>query len=231
MRYGIEGAALFALASLSGCAFQTMEPAHRLGAGEVVLQAALDGPGFLYIPRLSLQGTIGVGDVGDVGAHIGTSIVMANAGVSGRWYAARRFALSLQSDAQLSIPEDSFFVDGRAGVITNTFRAGRVLATDDDLFYGGFQTMLLLPIGVDGNNDFSLNNSPGVGAGGYVGLGWDTQYDVDFQMEFSASPVLYFQDEGQYVVSPAPFVQLGFAVQWRPEKDPAPSPVPTEKVL
>lgn len=214
----------------SGCSFATMTPAHRLDAGDVVVQGALDEPGFLYIPRLSGQVSFGTGGA-DLGVHAGTSLLTLNAGATARVYLGNT-ALSLQADGVITTFQETLFSSGtRFGILNLTPRFGRLLREGESIYYGG-QIHGILPFNIDDGAD--LPSGPGFALGGYVGYAWDSPGNLDVQIELSAAPLgvfpdVYTVDGVGYGVGLTPIVQLGFGVQYRREKGTAPArPTPKD---
>lgn len=221
---------------LTGCAFTTMDPAHKLAAGEVVAQGALDEPGFLYIPRVSGAVTYGIAGKADIGAHVGTTIANVNGGASLRYYAARRWFVGVQGDILATTFEDDLLSSGSRFAITSvTSRFGRLLVDEKEHFYGGVQLQALLPLTVENDTQVDLTNEPGFTAGAYLGLAWDTPSSWDWQLEATGSPIGLFRGlEGSdpsdpYTLTPVPLVQLGLGLQYRAEKEKAPSPRPSDE--
>ncbi len=81
----------------AGCASTTMRTARQLEPGDVVLSGSAEEFGAFLIPRVSVQGIYGFG-LGDVSAHVGTSVFLYNAGVGSRFYLGERWNLGLQLD-------------------------------------------------------------------------------------------------------------------------------------
>lgn len=219
-------ACLLLVVLTSGCSFATMTPAHKLDKGQVVVQGALDEPGFLYIPRLSGQATFGTGGA-DLGVHVGTTLLTANAGVTARAYLGNT-ALTLQADGIITTFDESLFSSSgtRFGTVTLTPRVGRLLNEGESVYYGA-QLHGILPFNTD---DGDLPSGPGFAAGGYLGYAWDSPGNVDLQVELSAAPIgifpEVFSDDRGYGIGVTPIVQLGFAVQYRREKHPPVRPTP-----
>lgn len=207
---------------LSGCAFTTVSPARSLERGELVVQGAIDEPGTLIIPRLSGAVTYGFG-AGDVGVHLGTSVVNVNVGATARVYTSKNSVLSLQADGFITPAEVNLFDSGqRYGALSVTPRFGRLL-TRGEWFYYGFELIGILPFNVAASWD--LPSNPGLAAGGYLGAAFDLDGPVDLQLELSAAPVgLFSFNEGQYEVTPTPIAQIGLAVQYRPRDKERPKP-------
>lgn len=212
------------LALLTGCSFTTMSPAHKLARGEVVVQGGFDEPGFLYIPRLSGAMTFGTGGA-DFGFHVGTTAATVNAGGTARAYLGD-WALSLQGDMAVTTFQDSLFSGNqRFGFITANPRFGRILSSDRQHLYGGFQLVGLVPYNVD--QSFDLPSRPGVAAGAYIGFAWDSPGNVDLQAELSAAPIgvfpgVYTEDD-TYGFGVVPIAQFGVSVQYRKERDRKPA--------
>ncbi len=225
---------LAAALTLTGCAFTTMDPAHRLDAGEVVAQGAIDEPGAIYIPRVSGAVTYGIGGKGDIGAHLGTTLFNVNGGASLRYYAGERWYLGMQGDVLATTFEDTLLSSGSRFVIASvTPRFGRLLVEDSEHFYGGVQAQALLPLTVDNDTDVNLTNEPGFAVGGYLGLAYDTPGNFDYQVELTGSPIGLFRGiedstPDAYTFTPVPIVQIGFAVQYRAEDEKQPRPRPSE---
>ena len=81
-----------------GCASSTMRTARQLEAGDVVLSGSLDELGTLYIPRANVQAMYGLGGVGDVSVHGGSSGYFFNGGLGGRYYISSGMTLEVQAD-------------------------------------------------------------------------------------------------------------------------------------
>lgn len=90
---------LFALFCLSACATQRMQPVKQLKHLDIAADAAVDLPGSFYIPRISLQGTLGLLDAMDISANASTSLLRSSGGLGLRYYATSWFTLSLQTTA------------------------------------------------------------------------------------------------------------------------------------
>jgi hypothetical protein len=219
-----------AVAGASGCSYTTMTPAHRLEANDVVVSGHADVPGFLYLPRLSVQGVYGVGGVGDISAHAGTSLLNFNAGVGARAYLTKWLNLELQGDFMSSLP---FFGDGGlidevvAGHIAITPRLTTALRDEDDFLYGGVQAagFFIHTRTGEQSREYEFN---GVNLGGLVGLEF-LFGNFAFQTELTFSPVS-FTAEAPIAIAFAPpqdpetgedlatvpfFFQAGVGLQYR----------------
>ena len=212
----------------AGCAFTTMNPAHKLEKGELVVQGGVDAPGVLYIPRLSGALSYGTGG-GDIGAHVGTTVFYVNAGATGLFYLVdrERWALSLQSDFTITSTELSLFTASeRFGFVTLNPRLGTVLGSNKEHLYGGFQFLGILPFNISDGAD--LPSGPGFAPGGYIGWADDTRGNIDYQIELSASPIGIFpglnEDSEAYSLTMTPIFQIGFSFQYRQEQNTVPSP-------
>lgn len=214
---------------LAGCSFSTIAPAHKLDSGEIVVQGAIDEPGFLFIPRLSAAVTYGLGGAGDIGAHAGTTGFTVNGGATARLYTGKHSALSVQGDIFSTTFEEDLFTSGtRLGIVTLTPRFGRVLSDRHQQFYGGAQGVALLPFRVEGPANAYFPSSQVLGVGAYLGYAFDSEGDWDIQLEVSGAPFGLLLDGESVLPTPLPIAQLGLAVQHRKERGDKPAPSPTE---
>jgi hypothetical protein len=217
---------LLALVS-TGCSFTTMQTSRQLEQGEVVYSGALDLPGTLYIPRASAQAIYGFG-AGDIGAHLGTSLLLVNTGISGRAYLTPWLTAGLQSDFML-FTSNSIFENDRFGLLTLSPRL-TTATIEGDLFYGGVQSNLIF--GADSRSGLEF-------AFGFVGLIGGLEYvitdTVALQVELTVSP-LYFDrtarlnsDLGDLGFA----FQMGLGINWstgRGATPPPTQPTPTPQV-
>lgn len=83
-----------------------MTPAQQIEPETTVLSASLDEPGFLYVPRLNVQLTQGLGG-GDLTANASVpSLIGFGAGLTGRYYLTDRLTGKLQFQAG-GLPEQA----------------------------------------------------------------------------------------------------------------------------
>lgn len=171
----------------AGCAFTQMETARQLDGGEAVVSGSLDWPGVGPVPRVSVNGMYGLGDVGDLSAHVGTTVFSGNAGIGGRFYLSDRLNLSLQADGMtilvdLGIPEVR---QREAAIVTLTPRLTTAVR-DGELFYGGIQANIFN--GVERREGHRRTQFLG-GAMGLVG-GID-HHRMDSQVGFQAELIVF----------------------------------------
>ncbi len=163
----------------AGCASTTMRTARQLEPGDVVLSGSLDELGTLYIPRVNAQAIYGFG-AGDVSAHVGTSLLLYNLGVGGRFYLGEDWNLGLQYDANGFQDLDLF---GSTTGLTVLHSGSVTLLSSvsrDTGFYGGLYS------GVHGLTQDEATEFAGVNVGGTVGLdalignNWGVQLEARF---------------------------------------------------
>ncbi len=178
---------------VSGCSSTTMRTARQLEAGDLVASGGLDGPGFLYVPRLSGQVMYGLG-AGDVSVHGGTTVVTFNAGLGARAYLGERWTAGLQLDANGVLPTVSNELDF-GGLYSGNLQLTNS-ARGKFGFYGG-------PHIAVHTAGFSSNFSPPVINTGLVG-GLDLLIADNFglQIEARASPLYYDIQEGLGFIGP-----------------------------
>ncbi len=174
------------LLCLAGCTFTKLETARQLDASETVYSGSLDFVGFGPIPRAQVNAMRGLGDRGDISAHIGTTLVSANAGLGGRLYLGDRFNLSLQTDAMTILIEhpwgpnrfERFLVTGTPRLTT--------AVQDGEFFYGGLQSHVFT--GVQPGQAEFLGLTGGVLAGIDIARSFG-----GFQAELILYPISYFE--------------------------------------
>lgn len=231
MKRVMSAVAMFlAIAGATGCSYTTMTPAHRLEANDVVVSGHADVPGFLYLPRLSVQGVYGVGGAGDISAHAGTSLLSFNAGVGGRAYLTDWLNLELQGDFNSSLP---FFEEGDlidevvAGHIAITPRLTTAVRDEGDFLYGGIQAAGFFIHSRTGDREREYSFL-GINLGGIVGMEF-LFGNVAFQTELTFSPVSFTAeapiaiafappqdpDTGEEMVTVPFFFQAGVGLQYR----------------
>lgn len=174
---------LLALISASwGCAFTRMETARQLESNDILLAGNLDWPGALYLPRAGFYAMYGVGGVGDISVHAGTSLLTFNAGAGTRAYLGEQAILSLQGEFMLPLINDGLFVsDGGLLILTPRVMSS---AMENRIFYAGFQSNIIS--GFDGNN-IELG---GALLGGFGGIDyWDSRTGFGFQAETIVLPL------------------------------------------
>ncbi len=128
----------------TSCAFTTVETARPLDAGEQVVSGSLDWPGFSIVPRANANAMVGIADVADVSAHVGTTPwVTYNFGLGSRLYLGDDVMVGLQADAMHVFADfgGTPQQEGRRWWLTTT---PRVMSTveDDEMWYMGLQTPL-----------------------------------------------------------------------------------------
>lgn len=123
---------------LSGCALTSTETARQLESQEVVLTGSLYYPGFIALPKVSGQATLGFG-AGDVSARVGTAFLMNNVGLGMRLYPSDLINLSLQADLGNVLMD--FHAPGYRRYAMLTPRVSS--STDVRPFYGGIQSNIL----------------------------------------------------------------------------------------
>jgi len=143
---GLGLVVLFVVVALptTGCVQTALLPSRHLAEGETVVAASLDEPGFLYVPRLNLQVTQGLGG-GDLSANVGGTVQTVGGGLAGRYYltdaltaegqvqGVRVFDNSWTAAALLGIqqttdPSDHLYVGGHVGGMRGT----EILADADE---------------------------------------------------------------------------------------------------
>ncbi|MFU8805662.1 MAG: hypothetical protein ACNA8W_17750 [Bradymonadaceae bacterium] len=205
--------ALILVVGLSGCAFTTMQTSRQLDKGETVVSGAIDWPGaFVIIPRMSGQVQYGLG-FGDIGAHVGTALFVANAGATARVYPANWLSASVEADVMMLTIDEAFFGSSSSGSGVLTISPRLLTSTvKEDLFYGGLQSNLLFGFGqnIDGL-EF------GVALIGLVGgLEYIVSNQLALQLELSVSP-FYISPDGAgstLLEEGVPIAQLGLGVNW-----------------
>lgn len=132
------------LLATTGCVQTAMLPAHQLEDGETVAGVSLDEPGFLYVPRLNVQATQGLGG-GDLTANVSGTALAVGGGLSGRYYLTDAVHLEGQLQTanrlefgwvgaglvgvqQAATASDPWYLGGNVGVIGMD---GRDLSTPD----------------------------------------------------------------------------------------------------
>jgi hypothetical protein len=211
---------------LTGCSFTTMQTSRQLDKGEVVYSGALDLPGFLYIPRASAQAMYGFG-TGDIGAHLGTSLVLFNGGVSGRAYVTPWLTAGLQSDFMLFPGLDFFNGPGGDGDFSGLLTLSPRLTTatiEGDLLYGGLQSNLIFATSPGYALEFT-----GVFVGLIGGLEYVITDKVAIQAELTVSP-LYVDTSGANFIfdQGGGFAfQMGLGVNWGTGRGATPPPTRT----
>ncbi|PSQ96820.1 MAG: hypothetical protein BRD55_05980 [Bacteroidetes bacterium SW_9_63_38] len=127
------GTGLVVALLMGGCVQTALLPSGQLDGGETVVSANLDEPGFLYIPRLNLQVTQGLGG-GDLTGNVAGTLGMVGGGLAGRYYLTdavnvegqvqvqsvclseeTRQATVLLGGQQTTRPDDHLYLGGHAG--------------------------------------------------------------------------------------------------------------------
>lgn len=221
---------LLALVS-TGCSFTTMQTSRQLDKGEIVYSGALDLPGFFYIPRASAQAMYGFG-AGDISAHVGTSLFLVNAGISGRAYLTPWLTAGLQSDFMVFSIGDSLgglrSEQNAFGFLTLSPRL-TTATIEGDLFYGGLQSNLIFDAGSEAGLEFTA---------AFVGMIGGLEYVITdtlaFQIELTVSP-FYFDSSGvnSFFNEGGFAFQMGLGINWGTGRAPTPpptQPTPTPQV-
>lgn len=200
-----------ALLVLSGCSLTTMQTSRQLEKGQLLGSAGLDAPGSaLIIPRASASVMYGFGG-GDVGAHIGTAWLTANAGASVRGYLGPHLIGALQSDVLVGANSsysawgtiDPLGIEGDAILILSP---RLITATSDTMrAYGGGQSNILF--GIAGANEAVTYENAIFG----LILGWEEPVSdrANLQVEGTLTPAAL----GDF--ADGPLWQIGFAFNWR----------------
>lgn len=190
---GICGVALY----VSGCAGSTMRTARQLEAGDIVLSGGVDEPGSTFIPRVSGQVMYGIG-IGDLSAHLGTSLFAYNAGLGGRFYLGDAWTLALQTEAYTDVYLGPLWNGSMQ--LTTSVRKRRGL-------YGGVHALGLgslarreasnidLHVGLVGGGDLLLDDNMGM------------------QIEARLSPMIINQDGVGSAFQTSGYTEGGFVMQ------------------
>lgn len=100
-------ALLGACLCLSACSTTRMQSPKQHRHLEVSGSFALDAPGEFIIPRVDAQATLGLFDIMDVSAHVGTALWSVNAGIGGRFYPTDWIMLGGQLEYKQMLVETS----------------------------------------------------------------------------------------------------------------------------
>lgn len=193
---------LWAVTSM-GCALQTTRTARQLEQGDVVLSGSLDEAGTLFIPRINVQAMYGLGDKGDVSAHLGSSGLLHNAGVGARAYLGPKWMLGAQANLMLLHEVDLYASNDLSIFYNGSFRLSTA-ATKKNAFYGGFQVDLYarqFESFDSGIEDFWING------GGVVGFDLLDHGGLGYQLEGKFTPLFFNTIDG---VAMFPFMGNGF---------------------
>lgn len=212
MRKRVGYVLVFLAVMLSGCAFSKMETAHQLEGGDILMSGTLDWPGMLYIPRANLNFMYGLGGVGDISAHVGTTMFTANAGLGGRVYLGDRLNLSLQGDAMYVIFDfDLGGSDRTAALLTATPRL-TTTAGDGRFVYGGIQSNIIVGYESTPADGMSLEGLA-ILAGGLVGIDFFAeQTGLGVQTELIITPLLIGENGFEISTGPEAILLGQFSV-------------------
>ena len=217
----------------AACSTTRMQSPHQHEHLEVTASAALDLPGYFFIPRFDLQGTLGLFDIMDVSAHAGTALfVDYTAGLGVRFYPASWVTLGGAIDYSRDIYDDfdpnqsigqTFdIVNGNTNLVFITSRAAFNYNADRFILSGGPQAMLMAGTDYTYNARTDLYEEDGVAASaGALGAFITTEFDLGkagaIQTELSLWPA--WIDTG-FGAPPSPFnaanrsAQLGIAYNY-----------------
>ena len=166
---------------ISGCAFTQMETAHQLDSGDYAISGSLAWPAALFLPRASVNAIYGLGGVGDISAHAGTSLLTANIGLGGRVYLTDWLTVSLQGDVMTLLIDEN--VDFEYALVSLTPRL-TTAASADNFVYGGIQANFT-------TFDFGFEQNL-VLAGILGGVDyWSPESGLGGQMEIIFNPIAY----------------------------------------
>ena len=183
---------ILSLSGVAGCAFTTMEPPRQLEADEVLYSGSLDVIGYGPIPEATFSVTQGVGDQGDVRAHVGTTIFTANVGVGGRYYLSDRYTLSLQADAKTLLWDLGVDI-GPGSRFERTFLTATPRITtavkEGEYFYGGLQSNVVTEIRSE------QTELLGAVGGIVIGLNLGDWTGANYQVELIGFPLSYQHNE------------------------------------
>lgn len=201
---------------LSGCALTSTETARQLESQEVVLSGSLYYPGYIALPRVSGQATLGFG-AGDVSARVGTAFLMNNVGLGMRIYPSDLINLSLQADLGNVLMD--FHAPGyrRYAMLTPRISSS---ATDDRPFYGGIQSNILY---FTAENAYYGEETIFAMAGAFGGIDYPiARRNYGVQAELIFSPLHYDGSDGRsepyYAWSEFNFnVEISTSMYWRPQ--------------
>lgn len=210
--------------ALSGCSFGRMQTPHQLKHTEVIVDGAMDLPGAIFIPRLSLQGMVGLYDVMDISAHLGSSLFRTEAGVGMRFYPTSWFTLGLLGNYSYDIlnDNDSFLSNGddKTHISMRLRPTFSWYSRDKGGFYGGPQATLFMLSGVDYDAQSQQFTETGLSPE-LISLGIFFGYAYNFsassvQFEFVAAPAFLDLTYGDALSPPETFpninsVQLGIS--------------------
>ena len=202
---------LLAAVCLSSCALQSTTPVHHLESGEFALSVAVTEPGFVWIPKLSLAATAGIGGVSDVTLGAGTSLVSFSGFGIVRFYTGI-FETSVEANVQGATFEEDLFGADNAYFLVVTPRVGVGLTADQGFNYGLQATYMTVRF----EDDFGF-------AGAYASYAWrlrDTPW-LAFQAEFATSPFVLFAPDDSDLGSDSfvvPFVHLNFGATFWPSR-------------
>lgn len=185
------GALALALSLGAGCSFTTMETARQLESGEAVVGGALDWPGFLYIPRASAYGKVGVGDKADLGLQGAFAFATANLGATARVYPTNWLTMSLQTDAVFVVNDlsgSSGPLDTTRTLLVFTPRISTAV-NGDDFLYGGIQSNVLTGWEYDESGVNTVYQFQGATIGGFAGIETDISPGLSLQTELILMPV------------------------------------------
>lgn len=185
----------------SGCALSNTQTARQLDPGEFILGGSLDMPGYLFLPRASLQATYGYG-YGDISARAGSALLSNFVGVGARFYPADWLNISADADLMLLLLPLSNSLDGWMPALNLTPRISTT-TSEDRFFYGGVQSNLLFldPIQLTGESNSSVALF-----GGFLGAEWRSTSGFGIQTELVLSPLAYNMTYGHFI---APLFEPG----------------------
>lgn len=209
---------LFAmLLVVSGCSFGRMQTPHQLKHTEVIVDGAMDMPGSIFIPRLSIQGMVGLFDVMDISAHVGSSLFRSEAGLGTRFYVNKWFTLGLLGNYSYDLISegDGFLSNGN----DNTHASVRLRPTfswynrDKGGLYGGPQATLFLLPGIDYTPQTSQRFAETSLAPELISLGIFIGYAYNFkasslQFELTAAPAFFDLTFGDALSPPETFPRI-----------------------
>lgn len=180
-----------------GCVQTAMLPAQQLDSGTTVVGASIDEPGFLYIPRVNVQVTQGIGG-GDLSANLSGPPV--GGGVTGRAYLSDQLNVEVQAQATA--------LNGAAGPASGLVLVGLQQAPTPNQWYLGAQAGIVRGTGFDiGGSTSDVQTRPLVGASFGVGP-FDVGTDWRMQLELETNvPVGPWEDDPPF---PATRISIGF---------------------
>jgi hypothetical protein len=225
---------LIALVALSGCTAGVMQTSRQLKDGEVILSGVADEPGFYVIPRLSANVAYGLGDVADINANLGTTVLTYSGGVGLRVYPTDWATLSVQGNyGLLGVLSDR----ATDGILSITGKLTSTTKIDGRPVYGGLS---MVGAGLRGSftdfNDFSTTQTNEMrflsfSAGLVGGIETDLSDDASLQVELSYMPIGTSGGSDGVGVFPisvdglTPFIiQFGVAIHYRIGDEPAAKP-------